>query len=215
MSRSDDGPSDGHQTAEVTSILVKTESDVNRTAAALYDVITTGTQGHTNLLAVQTAPGASVLAELVAAIESRPPTRLGTVSVGTETRPRPGTEVGDDPTQTIQQVAILSPPVDLATLGETITETTREWETTGAKTMILVDSVSSLLAMEDFDTVYRFLATLLGSLLDADAVGVVIADTRAQDSKSVAALEQLFDAVVSVRAGGELSVDFHPTRNHE
>jgi len=105
-------------------------------------------------------------------------------------------------------VKYASSPVDMTGIGIKFSEFIEEFysERGVRKNRVLTDSLSSLLMYSDLQTVFRFMHVFTSRIEDADALGVHVIDSTAHDAETMNTMKQLFDGIVEVDEGRELSV---------
>lgn len=84
-------------------------------------------------------------------------------------------------------------PDDLTGIGIAVGRYLDRWD---EPTSVCLDSLTSLLDHAEEDRAFRFLHTLTGRFVAADAAGHVHLDPATQDERTVATLATLFDTVV-------------------
>jgi hypothetical protein len=94
-------------------------------------------------------------------------------------------------------------PDDLTGVGIAVGRYLDRWQ---GSSVVCLDSLTALLRRAEEDRVFRFLHTLTGRFVAADAAGHVHLDPSTQDERTVATLATLFDAVVR-REDGEWVVE--------
>lgn len=117
--------------------------------------------------------------------------RFGVVDCVTESQ---GDEESDE------TVRFASSPSDMTGIGVKVSSFLKEFrEERGIQdNRVLVDSVSTLLAHSNLETVFRFLHVFTGRIRSVDGFGVFVVDSVAHDEKEYSTLRQLFDGVVEV-----------------
>ncbi len=93
-------------------------------------------------------------------------------------------------------------PNDLTGLSIRVSEVLNEWDGSEARSAVCFDSVTALLQYVDVRTAYEFLHVLTGRLYAFGATGHFHLDPDAHDATTVAQMQTLFDAVVTVNGGG-------------
>ena len=88
---------------------------------------------------------------------------------------------------------------DLTGVGIAVGRYLDRWD--GESTTVCLDSLTALLDRVEEDRAFRFLHTLTGRFVAADAAGHVHLDPTTQDDRTVATLATLFDTIV--RRGDE------------
>jgi hypothetical protein len=91
-------------------------------------------------------------------------------------------------------------PSDLTGLGITVGRYFEAWGTE-RPTRVCFDSITAMLQYVEFETAYRFLHVLTGRLSGAGSVGHFHVDPVAHDERTLASLQTLFDAVVTLDDG--------------
>jgi KaiC/GvpD/RAD55 family RecA-like ATPase len=86
---------------------------------------------------------------------------------------------------------------DLAGLSYNIKETLKQ--NTGRRVRIVIDAISSLLMLNQPDTIYRFLTQLFADIKQYDAVLLATLEEGMHQPQVLAAMQQLFDGVVEMR----------------
>ena len=86
---------------------------------------------------------------------------------------------------------------DLAGLSFNIKETLKQ--NSGRKVRIVIDAISSLLMLNQPDTIYRFLTQLFADVKQYDAVLLATLEEGMHQPQVLAAMQQLFDGVVELR----------------
>ena len=86
---------------------------------------------------------------------------------------------------------------DLAGLSFNIKETLKQ--NSGRRVRIVVDAVSSLLMLNQPDTIYRFLTQLFADVKQYDAVLLATLEEGMHQPQVLAAMQQLFDGVVEMK----------------
>ncbi|PSQ16730.1 recombinase RecA [Halobacteriales archaeon QS_8_69_26] len=108
-----------------------------------------------------------------------------------------------------EHTSFASSPGDLTGMGMYITAHLGRLSELGMsnRTRVALDSVSTLLMYEDFETVFRFLHVLKNRLDVGDALGLFAVNTETHDDQRVRTLLGLGDGVVEVREeNGEIEV---------
>ncbi|MHC1571535.1 MAG: RAD55 family ATPase [Methanosarcinales archaeon] len=102
-------------------------------------------------------------------------------------------------------VKYASSPVDLTGIGIKISQFFEEFirRRQIPKTILCIDSVSTLLMYTNIQTLFRFLHVFTGRVKLAGAIGIYVVDEGMHDDKSINTLKQLFPAVFEVRTDGE------------
>ena len=86
---------------------------------------------------------------------------------------------------------------DLAGLSFNIKEVLKQ--NSGRRARIVIDAISSLLMLNQPDTIYRFLTQLFSDIKQYDAVLLATLEEGMHQPQVLAAMEQLFDGVVEMR----------------
>jgi circadian clock protein KaiC len=86
---------------------------------------------------------------------------------------------------------------DLAGLSYNIKETLKQ--NAGRRARVVMDAVSSLLMLNQPDTIYRFLTQLFADVKQYDAVLLATLEEGMHQPQVLAAMQQLFDGVVEMR----------------
>jgi KaiC/GvpD/RAD55 family RecA-like ATPase len=86
---------------------------------------------------------------------------------------------------------------DLSGLSFNIKETLKQ--NSGRRVRIVIDAISSLLMLNQPDTIYRFLAQLFADVKQYDAVLLATLEEGMHQPQVLAAMQQLFDGVVEMR----------------
>lgn len=86
---------------------------------------------------------------------------------------------------------------DLAGLSYHIKETLRQ--NVGRRVRIVIDTVSSLLMLNQPETIYRFLTQLFADIKQYDAVLLATLEEGMHKPEVLAAMQQLFDGVIEMR----------------
>ena len=86
---------------------------------------------------------------------------------------------------------------DLAGLSYNIKEILKQ--NAGRRVRIVIDAVSSLLMLNQPETIYRFLTQLFADVKQYDAVLLATLEEGMHKSEVLAAMQQLFDGVVEMR----------------
>jgi circadian clock protein KaiC len=86
---------------------------------------------------------------------------------------------------------------DLAGLSYNIKETLKQ--NAGRRVRIVIDAVSSLLMLNQPETIYRFLNQLFADIKQYDAVLMANIEEGMHQPQVLAAMQQLFDGVVEIR----------------
>jgi circadian clock protein KaiC len=86
---------------------------------------------------------------------------------------------------------------DLAGLSFTIKEVLKQ--NSGRRVRIVIDAISSLLMLNQPETVYRFLTQLLADVKQYDAVVLATLEEGMHKAEVLTAMQQLFDGVVELR----------------
>ena len=86
---------------------------------------------------------------------------------------------------------------DLASLSYNIKETLKQ--NAGRRVRIVLDAVSSLLMLNQPETIYRFLTQLFADVKQYDAVLLATLEEGMHQPQVLAAMQQLFDGVVEMR----------------
>lgn len=126
------------------------------------------------------------------------PARTGIVCTGELTRSASAAAEGDVvrfPGEDVQ-VASVSSPGDLTGLGMRIGDCLSSWAGDGNRTVVCVDSLTTLLQYVETSRAFRFVHVLLARFESAGARAHVHMDPRAHDDRTVATMSSLFDAVL-------------------
>lgn len=94
------------------------------------------------------------------------------------------------------QVSSVSSPGDLTGLGMRISDCLSAWEGDGNRTVVCVDSLTTVLMYVDTNRAFQFLHVLLARLESAGARAHVHMDPEAHDVRTVATITSLFDVVL-------------------
>ena len=86
---------------------------------------------------------------------------------------------------------------DLAGLSYNIKETLKQ--NAGRRARVVIDAVSSLLMLNQPETIYRFLTQLFADVKQYDAVLLATLEEGMHQPQVLAAMQQLFDGVVEMR----------------
>jgi KaiC/GvpD/RAD55 family RecA-like ATPase len=86
---------------------------------------------------------------------------------------------------------------DLAGLSFNIKETLKQ--NAGRRVRIVIDAISSLLMLNQPETIYRFLTQLFADVKQYDAVLLATLEEGMHKAEVLAAMQQLFDGVVEMR----------------
>jgi circadian clock protein KaiC len=86
---------------------------------------------------------------------------------------------------------------DLAGLSFNIKEVLKQ--NSGRRVRVVIDAISSLLMLNQPDTIYRFLTQLFSDIKQYDAVLLATLEEGMHQPQVLAAMEQLFDGVVEMR----------------
>jgi len=86
---------------------------------------------------------------------------------------------------------------DLTGLSYNIKETLKQ--NAGRRTRIVIDAISSLLMLNQLETIYRFLTQLFADVKQYDAVLLATLEEGMHQPQVLAAMQQLFDGVVEMR----------------
>jgi KaiC/GvpD/RAD55 family RecA-like ATPase len=86
---------------------------------------------------------------------------------------------------------------DLVGLSHNIKETLKQNE--GRRVRIVIDAISSLLMLNQPETIYRFLTQLFADVKQYDAVVLATLEEGMHKAEVLAAMQQLFDGVVELR----------------
>ena len=86
---------------------------------------------------------------------------------------------------------------DLAGLSYNIKETMKQ--NAGKRVRIVIDAISSLLMLNQAETIYRFLTQLFADVKQYDAVLLATLEEGMHNPQVLAAMQQLFDGVVEMR----------------
>jgi circadian clock protein KaiC len=86
---------------------------------------------------------------------------------------------------------------DLAGLSYNIKETLKQ--NAGRRVRIVIDAISSLLMLNQPETIYRFLTQLFADVKQYDAVLLATLEEGMHKAEVLAAMQQLFDGVVELR----------------
>ncbi|MFB6173711.1 MAG: RAD55 family ATPase [Halobacteriales archaeon] len=92
-------------------------------------------------------------------------------------------------------------PADLTGIGMALSGALEAVAGAGAVS-VLFESLSTLLAYRDVETVFRFLHVTTGRVSSVDGLGLFLAHTGAGDKEDLAKLATLFDGVVETRDDG-------------
>lgn len=123
------------------------------------------------------------------------PANMGFVSVGDPMRSA-ATTMTDDGSGGEVTVRTLSNPGDLTDLGIQISLYLSEWEGDGHRTVLCVDSITTLLQYADLQRVFRFLHVIIGRIRSTESVAHYHADPTAHDPQALNTLKTLFDGIV-------------------
>lgn len=131
------------------------------------------------------------------------PTDLQVIAVGETTRSTVATAptgTGNGPHSGTRMLRSVGDPADLTGVGMGISECLADWEAdSGSGTSRPVVSLGSLAVLLDhvpLDRAFQFLHVLSGRVARTGAVGYYYLDPAEQDSRTIATLTTLFDAVV-------------------
>jgi|GEM_PF-816895 len=94
-------------------------------------------------------------------------------------------------------------PVDLPALERTLREYLAEWDDSGVRTVVYLDSLSTLLQDAPLSTVVQFLDGTKEAIADHATAGYVRLSTTDPSDRSVRVLGPLFDAVLELDAAGD------------
>jgi circadian clock protein KaiC len=86
---------------------------------------------------------------------------------------------------------------DLAGLSYNIKETLKQ--NSGRRARVVIDAISSLLMLNQPETIYRFLTQLFADVKQYDAVVLATLEEGMHKPEVLAAMQQLFDGVVELR----------------
>ena len=92
-------------------------------------------------------------------------------------------------------------PSDLTGVGIAVTRYLDRWKGSGREITVCLDSLTTVLQYADVERVFRFLHTLNGRFVAADATAHVHLDPAAQDDQTVSTIATLFDAVIAHENG--------------
>lgn len=128
---------------------------------------------------------------------------LGVVSVGETTRSAATEQAGRKVLDSGRVSARIVPnPADLTGIGISISEYLHEWADDDRRTIVYVDSLTTLLQYVDTEAAYRLLHMLAYRVADIDGIGIYRLDSSAHDEQVVEALKGLCDAAMVVEADG-------------
>jgi KaiC/GvpD/RAD55 family RecA-like ATPase len=104
-------------------------------------------------------------------------------------------------------VRYASSPEDMTGIGIKFSEFVEEFRVERGldNIRVMVDSLTTLLMYSDVQTVFRFMHVFTSRIENADALGVHVIESTAHDDETLNTLKQLFDGVVEVDAGGEIT----------
>lgn len=95
------------------------------------------------------------------------------------------------------RISYVSSPADVTGIGIELSAFLEAFDERNVDgTRVLLDSISTLLAHAELETVFRFLHVFTGRVRSSDAVGLYVVDPTSQDAQTMATLEQLFDDVI-------------------
>ena len=130
------------------------------------------------------------------------PAKMGFVDVGGATRSSAAASVlGGDPLGDVL-VRPVSSPGNLTDLGIKVSEFLSEWSDDGNRTVVCVDSLTTLLQYADLQRAFRFLHVLTGRVRALDAFAHYHLDPDAHDDRTLNTLLTLFDGVAEWDGSG-------------
>ena len=160
---------------------------------ACYKLLADVPPAHTNVLVVSyTGQPTRWLAEWRDHV-GEPPTELGYIVVGPQTRATMKTAPGA--ADRVVDTTTINPS-DLTGLGIAVTEYLDGWASNDNATVVCFDSVTVLLQYVDKKTAYQFLHVLLNKLAAVGSDSHFHVDPEAHDSTTMSTLRPLFDTVV-------------------
>lgn len=92
---------------------------------------------------------------------------------------------------------VVSSPDDLTGLGIAVDGYLSEWDGSGTRSVVWLDSLTVLLQYVELRRAFRFLHVLLGRIRKAGADAMFHLDPDAHDERTVATLRSLFDTVAT------------------
>lgn len=195
---------------DAATVLVESASTDPERPATCSDLLHRQSAARENLLWVTYTHGPDEKLQSWRRHTDATPANLGVVSVGDSMRSAaaasaavggPAGGVPDEAGGGVPNpVEAVENPSDLTGLGITVGRYFEAWGT-DHPTNLCFDSITALLQYVEFETAYRFLHVLTGRVAAAGGVGHFHVDPAAHDDQTVASLQTLFDAVVTVEDG--------------
>lgn len=192
--------SDGQRPPESDdAVLLLSSAMAEEAGAACGSLLGVDTPATTDYLAVslQDDPGERI-EHWRRHVDPELPDRTGIVCCGETTRSAATATDGGSvrfPGRDVQ-IASVSSPGDLTGLGMRISDCLEAWAGDENRTVVCVDSLTTVLQYVDAKRAFQFLHVLLARLESVGAAAHVHLDPRAHDDRTVATLSSLFDVVV-------------------
>lgn len=184
---------------DASNVLLLGSSTESRVGDACVDLLAGSTPGQTNVLAVVCGLSPDEFAARWSARTDAPPARGGIVAAG---------ETGASVDGSVWTTHSVTNPADLRSVGIELSDLLSTLDASGeAGTALCFDSLTALLEHTDLQQAFRFLHIATDRVESAGAVGHYHIDPDAHDRQTLATLEGLFDAVVTVEEDGARSVE--------
>lgn len=160
------------------------------------ELLVSGLDDGENGLLISTDRSAEAVERELANLIDPVPTNFGVVDCISEQSGGPGE--GD------QGVAYASSPGDLTGIGMYASRHLQRFDemAPSPRTRVALDSVSTLLMYEEFQTVLRFLHVLSGRLEVVNALGLFVINTETHEDQVTESILELADGVIEVREQG-------------
>jgi KaiC/GvpD/RAD55 family RecA-like ATPase len=107
--------------------------------------------------------------------------------------------------QDTENIKYASSPVDLTGIGVKISQFFEQFirKKQIQKTILCIDSVSTILMYTNIQTLFRFLHVFTGRVKVAGAIGIYIIDEGMYDEKDINTLKQLFSGLIEIKTENE------------
>lgn len=163
-------------------------------------------EGEGSIVVTTKDSGAKVLSQFESLVGSVEETPTGVVDCVTK-------QQGMHSSTQSPRIQYASSPVDMTGIGIQLSEFLQQFysEQNVRQNRILLNSLSTLLMYSNLQTVFRFLHVFTGRIQSADALGVFIIDSTAQDRQTMSTLKQLFDAQIELRESEDHEREYRAT----
>jgi KaiC/GvpD/RAD55 family RecA-like ATPase len=192
----------GESFAPGTCLLVTGSSSTERRQVGLRVLGAGSRRGEGAIVVTTEAPAVDVFERYAEVVDDTDDVQVGVVDCVGRDRDTDAPDL---------RVKHASSPGDLTQVGIEVSEFLREFrEVRGFdRNRVLLDSISTMVAHTDVETVFRFLHVFNSRIETAEAFGVCLIDSPTHDSQTLATFTQLFDGVVTVGDGREPTLRRH------